>query len=209
LPKQEVNLATPIGEVIAASITGVTIEACHKGGKEGIPESNRPDFGSFLKVASEEDGVQTVAVVYNVITGPSDHLHKAQALGLTREQLKAEQPQIFALLRTEIRAVTVGYFQNKQVIQHLPPKPPQMHDFVFPLSDSEVEQVSEDLGFLRLVSTVSEVPTDELLAAVIRQAYRARGNDYDFLVTAGQALSQLYRDDYERLISVLGKIKPD
>jgi hypothetical protein len=59
-----------------------------------------------------------------------------------------------------------------------------------------------------LLSTISEVPSDELLAAAIREAYKARDCDYAFLVSAGQALSNLLRSDYDRLVCVLRKIRP-
>jgi hypothetical protein len=197
-----------IAEVVASSITGLVAESWQKGGEDGLPSAARPGFGTFLRAASEEDETSVFAVVYNVLTAPLDSNHKPSALGLTREQLKLEQPQIFALLRTEIHAVTVGFAENARIFRHLPPRPPQVHDFVYPLTDGEIEAVTANLDFLSLVAGVTAVPADELLAATIREAYRARGADYTFLVEAGKTLARLFRDDYDRLVTVLKCIKP-
>ena len=197
-----------IGEVVSSSATGFTAESWLTYDEDGLPTANRPGFGSFLWAESVDDGTKIIAVVVNVITGPSDSNHKPSALGMTREQLRLEQPHIFALLRTEIAAVTVGYVEGGKHFQHLPPQPPQVHDFVYPASNAEIQAVTEDHDFLRLIATVSAVPPDELIAAAVRHAYRARNEDYQFVVGIGQSLSHLYRDDYDRLLAVLRKIKP-
>jgi hypothetical protein len=197
----------PIGEVISSSITGLQAEARQVESSDGLPLTVTPTFGSFICSESSEQALKIVAVVYDVVTGPGDSFHRTAALGLTREQLKVEQPHIFALLRTEIQALTVGYFSNSTYFSHLPPQPAQVHDFILRANEAEIRAATEDLDFLRLLTGVSTVPADELIAAAIRQAYSARGNDYQFLVRAGQALSQLF-EDYERLVAVLKKVKP-
>jgi len=197
-----------IAEVIAASITRLVAECWQGDGADGLPLCARPQFGSFLRAESQEDGLNVLSVVYDVVSGPVDSNHRPAALGMSREQLKLEQPHIFALLRTEIHALTIGYCLNNRIYQHLPPRPPEVHDFVYPLTDAEIRSLTENLDFLTLVPAVSAVPSDELLAAVVREADRARNNDYQFIVTAGKALTQLFRDDYDRLVSVLKKIKP-
>jgi hypothetical protein len=148
------------------------------------------------------------AVVCDVATGPSDALHKPTALRMTRDELRVQQPHIFALLRTEIFATTVGWSDGGSYFSGLPPHPPEVHDFVYAASNAEVRALTEDLEFVRLLTRVSRVPTDELIAATIRAACTARGGDYAYLVSAGQTLAQTFRDDYERLTSVLRKIKP-
>jgi len=198
-----------IAEVISASITGVVAESWQGQGADGLPSCARPRFGSFLRCQSQDDGISVLSVVYDVVTGPLDANHRPAALQMSREQLKLEQPHIFALLRTEIHALTIGYRLDDRIYQHLPPRPPEVHDFVYPLTDAEVQEVTENLDFLSLVPAVQAVPSDELLAAVVREADRARNNDLQFLVRAGKALTQLFRDDYDRLVSVLKKMKPE
>ncbi len=176
-------------------------------------------FGSFIKVKSE--GLDIYAVVLDVVTNPPDSLHKPAALGLTREQLRADQPHIFSLLKTEIKALIIGFAESqtedktaeKIIYQHLPPEPPQVHDFVYPARDNEIRALTSDFDFLRLLSgtAASGIPTDELIAASIREAGRARTETKEreqYLLLAGRAVSQLFRTDYERMVSILKKIRP-
>jgi hypothetical protein len=194
-----------IGEVLSSSITEVIAQTWSK----EEPHLENPRFGSFLKIDSHDTGLQIFVVVYNVVTRSPDTVHKPWALGLSREQLRLEQPHIFALLRTEIHAAIVGYTDEKRFFQHLPPHPPDVHDFVFPATRQEVLSLTESFDFLRLLLLVSAVPSDELLSATIREAYQMHNGDYAFLVSAGQALSQLLHNDYDRLVSLLKKIRPD
>ncbi len=197
-----------IAEVMSSSITGLVAEARQLEGLDGLPETIKPTFGSFVRAESTEHRLDIISVVYDVVTGPQDSIHKPSALGLTREQLKIEQPHIFALLRTEIHACTIGFFENGHYFPHLPPHPAQVHDFVYPLAAEQICAATVNLDFLRLISAVSTVPADELIAATIRKSSEARGNQYEFLVEAGQALSHLFRDDYDRLLAVLRKVRP-
>lgn len=203
------NLAQPFGEVISSSVVKIVSEARKEAGSKSSQDVAIPGFGSFIKTESSDHATNIVAVVYDVVTGPQDASHKPGALGLTRQQLRQEQPHIFALLKTEIHAVPVGYFENGRYFGHLAPHPAQVHDFVYELTASEIERATQDSDYLRLVANVSTVPADELIAACVRQACTARNNDYQYLITAGQALSHLFRDDYDRLLSLLKKIRPD
>lgn len=191
-----------LGEILSSSITGFTAQLNRQ------QASSHLSFGSFLKVDAG-DGMEIMAVIYDVITGPQDSHHRPAALGMTREQLQLEQPQIFALLSTQIHAQTIGYRLKTSMQSGLPPRPPQVHDFVFAAAADEIIEVTQSLEFLRLLSSVSSVPVDELLAAAVRHAYLASSQDYSFLVKAGQSLSHLFREDYDRLMSLLRKIKPE
>lgn len=197
----------PIAEVISSSITGVVAQCLMSSDKDGMPETAKPRFGSFLKIYTASK-VEVLAVVHNVITGSPDTVHQPWALGLSREQLRDEQPHIFSLLRTEVHAVAVGYIEGKEVYQHLPPVPPEVHDFVYPASAEDIRRLTKGFDFLRLVATVTTVPQDELAAASIREAYKAHGEDYNFLVEAGQALSHIFKNDFDRLVTILRKIRP-
>lgn len=179
----------------------------------------RPRFGSFVRADSPENNLSIFAVVFNVITSPPDSVHKPSALGLTRAQLRLEQPHIFALLKTEIHAQVVGYldWETKEIFQHLPPQPPEVHDFLYSATEGEVLKLSSEFEFLRLLNGVTTVPADELMAATIREAAKARRGTADaksnsvadiYLIEAGRAISQLFRSDYERMLSIVRKIKP-
>lgn len=198
-----------IGEVLSSSITGFTAESWREEiSSDSLARNSQPVFGSFLKCHSEDKRLSIFGVLYDIITGPQDQHHKPTALKMTRAELKREQPQIFSLLKTEWHVAIVGYKQEGKYLIGLPPFPPEVHDFVYPLSSEEVLEASENLEFLRMLQGVTGVPCDELLAATIRNAARARQDDYSYLVQAGQHVSTLLRDDYDRLGSILRKIRP-
>ncbi|MBK9622511.1 MAG: hypothetical protein IPO31_25280 [Candidatus Obscuribacter sp.] len=193
-----------IAEVLSSSIVAFSAEA--------VKQAKKPSFGSFVRVESSENNLAIYAVVLDVVTNPPDAVHRPAALGLTRERLKAEQPHIFALLKTEIKACIIGYSQNSNVYLHLPPQPPDVHDFVYGATNDQVIALTGDFDFLRLlIATPSSIPPDELIAAAVREAAKARSSKVEsdaYLLQAGRALSQLLRSDYERMISVVRKIKP-
>ncbi|MBP7860490.1 hypothetical protein KA183_02320 [bacterium] len=200
----------PVAEVINSSITEFKAE-CLGGG--GLDFPVKPRFGSFLKVGEPDAPLHIFAVAFNVLTGPLDNVHKPSALGLTRAQLQIEQPQVFSLLKTEVSACIVGHSQNGKIYTHLPPQPPDVHDFVFEAKGDEVALLTKDFEFLRHLAQITQVPDDELLSATIREACAlAYGQDRllerDFLVGAGRFLSNSYRADYDKLLSVLKKIRP-
>lgn len=195
-----------IGEVISSSIKSFVAEVWRQDKPDSI--ESLPKFGSYLRCLSPVDELEVFGIVYDITSGPQDGHHKATALKMTREELRREQPQIFSLLKTELHAVICGYRQNGHFFASLAPQPPQVHDFVWTMNAEEIRLASSDLEFLRLLSWVSSVPGDELMAAAIKEASKARNNDYQFLVETGQSLSKIFRDDYDRLLALLKKINP-
>ncbi|MDR9404470.1 MAG: HAS-barrel domain-containing protein, partial [Halothece sp. Uz-M2-17] len=152
-----------------------------------------PPFGSWVKSFDEESGNQVFAVVTYVTTTPIDSVHRARALGLSLQDLREEQPQIFAMLKTEFQVSMLGFMTTEQgqngnqqkagrCYQYLPPRPPQVHQGVYHCQASEIIRFTEELDFLRLLLDVNTVPVDSLLAAVLREVYRLRQADRDWLV---------------------------
>ena len=172
-----------------------------------------PPFGSWVKSVDEESGNQVYAVVYHATTMPIDSIHRARALGLSLQDLREQQPQIFAMLKTEFRAVIVGFevgfdaFVAKQTLyQYLPPRPPQIHQAVYRCEPEAIINFSEQLDFLRTLLQVNGAPVEALTAAAIREVYQLRKADRDWLIRAGRALSVLLKDDYDRLRLILSQI---
>ena len=63
-----------------------------------------PPFGSWVRSKDEESDNTIYAVVYHATTAPIDSVHRARALGMSLEDLREQQPQIFAMLKTEFRS---------------------------------------------------------------------------------------------------------
>jgi hypothetical protein len=173
-----------------------------------------PPFGSWVRSIDEESGNQIYAVVYSATTLPVDSVHRAVALGLSLQDLREEQPQIFAMLKTEFRAAIVGFEQpaetlsNGRVYQYLPPRPPQVHQAVYRCEAEAIIKFSEQLDFLRTLLCVNSAPVESLTAAAIRAVYQLRKADRQWLIQAGRTLSVLLKDDYDRLRFILSQIHP-
>lgn len=185
-----------------------------------------PPFGSWVKAFDEESNNTIYGVVYHACTVPIDSVHRARALGMSLEELREEQPQIFAMLKTEFRTAIVGFlpvdpfaqgnggrrgsenFTSDRICQHLPPRPPQIHQAVYQCEGEEVVAFTEQLDFLQILLQIPSAPVDSLTAAAVREAYRIRQFDRDWLVQAGRNLGILLKDDYDRLRSILNQIHP-
>jgi HAS barrel domain len=167
-----------------------------------------PEFGSFVQAQDEETGNQIFAVVYAATTAPIDSVHRARALGLSLTELRTEQPQIFAMLKTEFKAIIVGFADSKgRYYQYLPPRPPQIHQSVHACSAAEIIAFSEQLDFLRPLLEVTGAPPEALTAATMREIYRMRNFDRAWLVSAGRNLSLILREDYDRLRYILSQCR--
>lgn len=167
-----------------------------------------PAFGSWVKAVDEDSGNQVYGVVCYATTSPIDSIHRARALGLSLQELREQQPQIFAMLKTEFKAAIVGFQTAETVYQHLPPRPPQIHQAVYACGPEEILDFTQTLDFFRTLLQVPGTPVDALLAATIREIYQLRQLDRVWLVQAGRSLSLLLKEDYDRLQAILSQIHP-
>lgn len=156
----------------------------------------------------------TYALVYGANTASLEPNRRPSALGFADEdELRAEQPQIFELLRTEFSGLLIAYAPGggHALRRHLPPTPPRIHSRVYLCSAEEVRVLTADLSFLRglLLPTggvLAGVPTDELAAACLRGARGAQADDQEFLRRMGRTLALLLPEDYERLQAIMRSI---
>ena len=203
-----------IGEVIETATTQFMAQCLEP---EDLNFPPMPPFGSWVKSVDEESGNKIFAVVTYATTTPIDSVHRARALGMSLAELREQQPQIFAMLKTEFKAAIVGFetpYAGKngngsnfgKVYQYLPPRPPQIHQAVYQCSPEEVIHFSEELDFLRTLLQVKDIPVESLAAASIRDIHRLRKANRDWLVQVGRTLSILLKDDYDRLRYILSQI---
>ncbi|BCL38466.1 hypothetical protein [Nostoc sp. MS1] len=174
-----------------------------------------PPFGSWVCAVDEESGNQVYAVVYHATTMPVDSVHRAVAMGMSLQDLREEQPQIFAMLKTEFRSAIVGFKQsstvangNGRMYQYLPPRPPQIHQAVYQCEPEVIVEFTQELEFLRTLLSINGAPVESLTAAAIREVYQLRKADREWLIKAGRTLSILLKDDYDRLRFILSQIHP-
>lgn len=194
-----------IAEVIETSTTDFLAQ-CLETADLNFPVM--PPFGSWVRAVDEDSGNQVYGVVCYATTSPIDSVHRARALGLSLQELREQQPQIFAMLKTEFRAAIVGFQLEGRVYQHLPPRPPQIHQAVYCCETAEILHFTEKLDFLRTLLQIANTPVDALVAAAIREVYQLRQLDRAWLVQAGRSLSLLLKEDYDRLQAILSQIHP-
>jgi hypothetical protein len=104
-------------------------------------------------------------------------------------------------------ALVVGYKEGDVLYQHLPPHPARIHSFVYLCQSDEVQNFSQNPGFLNIIINAAPVPADELITAVLRQMSRSYEDPYPFLITAGKELAALLSNQYDRLRVLLGRLR--
>jgi hypothetical protein len=150
-------------------------------------------------------------VVFHAETGALEPGRPLAAFGLDEADLRREQPHIYELLATRFSAVLIAHAGPDGAIRpYLPPRPPRPHSQVFAASDAETCRLTERLDYLRplLTGGVTGVafPAEDLVAALLRNAWRARGGDEAFLLRAGRELAALLSGDYDRLRAIVTRV---
>jgi hypothetical protein len=187
-----------IGEIIETGTTGFVAES--------LELNQPPALGNLVKVEVGE-GTCVYGVVSHGTTAGLDPGRRA--VRRSTEEVYDEHPELKHTLRTEFSVLLVGCVEDGAIRQHLPAQPPPLHYSVQQCTEKEVRAFSEGLYYLRLLLSASgEVPSEQLLAAHVRQAYRQRGQDREWLERAAREIAALLKHDYERLMTVLYAIEP-
>ena len=189
------------GEVIEASTTGFVAQ-CYE-----LYQS--PPLGSLVKTADQ--AVELYGIVYNATTTSLEPGRRPIARGkdkTSEEEIYRSSPQLTQLLRSEFSTLVVGYRENEKLHYHLPPKPARIHGFVHLCPPEEVKEFSQSFDFLNiLINTHLPVPTNELIAACLRQMSRVHEDPHPFLVAAGKELAILLSGDLNQFKAILGRMK--
>jgi HAS barrel domain-containing protein len=201
-------MQTRIGEVIESTTTSFTAGAYE------LLEA--PPFGALVRAQTRTEDMAVYGLVYDIRTGSKEPGGRALVRGRTysgRELYDAEiyheHPDLAEVLQTEFSAITVGFAKNRQIHQYLPPQPPPVHYSVYECADDELARFTEATDFFRTLLFAYQIPSDELLAAIIRAAARARASaERAYLVHAGREVASLLKDDYDRLTAILRRIRP-
>jgi len=198
----------PVGEIIVTTSLYLTAQRLVERNDGEMPRPVQPPNLGSLVWAHVPDGGRVFAVVSFGTTAGLDA--GRQAIVRTRgnvvdERVYHENPQLADILRTEFTALLVGYESASGVLRrHLPPQPPPLHYAVYRASNTDVIRFSEDLRYLRLLlASQTPVPPEQLLAAHVREAYRARGEDAAWLEEVARHIASLLKRDYDRLRAAL------
>ena len=201
-------MQTRIGEVIESTTTSFTAGA--------YALLAAPPFGALVRAQARVEDTAVYGLVYDIRTGSKEPGGRALVRGRTYsgrelydDEIYQEHPDLAEVLQTEFSAITVGFVQGDQLHQYLPPQPPPVHYSVYECADDELARFTVQTDFFRTLLFAYQIPSDELLSAVIRAAARARGaGERAYLVHAGREAASLLKDDYDRLTAILRRIRP-
>ncbi|MBN2076283.1 MAG: hypothetical protein JW762_12100 [Dehalococcoidales bacterium] len=190
-----------VGEVIETGTTEFTAQ-CYE-------LYRSPPLGGLVKAGDES--ITQYAVVYNTTTSSIEPGRRPIARGKdesSEEGVYQSSPQLLKLLRTEFNALVLGYREGDRVFHYLPPRPVKIHSFVYECTDEEIMEFSRSFDFLNIIiNSGLPVPVEEITAASLRRMSRVYDDPQRFLVSAGKELATLMGTDFNRLKSVLSKIR--
>lgn len=188
-----------IGRLLRSGTTGFVV-GCR------VNQLDAPSFGALVR-APLGDGYQVFGLIYDI------HIDDD---GLVRQLITAQEVPEEVLqdnrqnrnVPVEIGVLALGYELDGEIRHLLPPRPPLSLDAIFLCTEAEAARFTGAgrLGYFRQILRDRDKPVEELLAAHLMQARRAQiaaGNS-DWFENALQELITLMRDDYPRLMDVLG-----
>lgn len=200
------NLAVDdmVGRVLRASTRGLSC------GTHSARINERHDFGALVKAPiANNPAIEAIGVIYAVEIKDDlliSELVMAEAVdsNVMRDQLENR------IIPVEISVLNIGYHYDGHYVHSLPPRPPMSLAEVRLCNVDEVFDFTRRADFFRLILNAAEVPSDDLLAAVLRYASNAYHPDerYAFLVEAGRQVARLLSGDMKRLSSILALIRP-
>ena len=195
------ELSDRVGEVIEASTTDFVAQ-CYE-----LYQS--PPLGCLVKTV--DSPVEIYGIVGQATTSSLEPGRRPIARGKdesSEEDVYQSSPQLLKLLRTEFSTLVCGHKQDDKLYHYLPPKPARIHSFVYICIPEEVKEFSQSFDFLNiLLNTNLPVSGEELIAASLRQMSQVHEDPHSFLVSAGKELAILLGGEFNRLKSVLTKIK--
>lgn len=150
-------------------------------------------YGIIYDIHIEDDGLVRQLITSNVLAN--------EALRDNREN---------RTVPVEIGVLALGYEEDGQVSHLLPPRPPLSLDVIYLCTPEQVVHFTSAgrLGYLRQILRDPKLPTDELLAAHLRQArdaHAAAGDEGWFEKVVGEVIA-LLKDDRQRLMGVLAAV---
>lgn len=126
-----------------------------------------PPFGSIVTIQEKERTL--FGIVHQVQTGSIDPTRSPFTYQKTAQELQAEQPQIFAFLKTTFLCVSLGYIEQNRTVHLIAPQPPKIHAFVNNASLEIIETIFKSHHYLYLLFNLQQniFNLDELLLALL------------------------------------------
>jgi hypothetical protein len=196
-----------VGEVVETSLTGYNAQT--------YKLDEPPPFGGLVRVKDRAGTCEIYGTVYHIATGGLDPGRRAAARGSGQppandEQVYTDNPQLSRLLRTEFAVLVLGCCKAGQSPARFsyifPDYPPPLHYSVSLCQDSTLVAFTEEKSYLRTILEASQVPAEELIAAILRRSAQARGEaGRAYLVESLRHLARHLKQDYDRFKIIVEK----
>ncbi|MAF38693.1 MAG: hypothetical protein CL696_07455 [Chloroflexi bacterium] len=188
-----------VGEVVESTSTSFVAQ-CYQ--LEGAPA-----LGGLVRT----DSPDIYGVVGSVTTEPLDSARPVLARGEdagSEEEVIRDNPQLARLLTSRFEVYIAGHVEDGVIHQHLPPRPPRVHSFVYACNPQEIALFTGQLDLLRLLLNSGANHSDEIVGACIRQAAPSHDQPGEFLALACRTLAVGLSADVARLNSILRRVAP-
>lgn len=190
-----------LGRVLRSSTTAFTFGYAQA-------DDTPPAFGSLTQ--ADLGAQQVYGLVYDVVVHDDAFVRQIVAASddLTPERIEDMRQR--RQVPVEVTALAIGYRQDGQIYQRIPPRPPGALQPIYACGQTETGQVlaPDRFDYFRTVLNNFECPGEELLAASLRAAARCQlpGQEQAYLLGAGRELARLLAADPARLDAILRRL---
>ena len=187
-----------IGRLLRAGTTGF-IAGCR------VNQLNVPSFGALVR-APLGDGYQVFGLIHDIHIDDDGLVRQlVTADGVSEEVMKDNRER--RIVPVEMSVLAVGYEQDGKIFHLLPPRPPLSLDVIYLCEEVEIQKfvTKGRFGYFRHILRSNDLPVGEILAAHLKQV-EDQVKDNKWIQDATQELITLLRDDYPKLMSVLGAL---
>lgn len=167
-----------------------------------------PVFGSLVRADLGE--MPIFGLVYDVVVHDDPFVRQIVAAGDILSETKIQDMRQRRQVPVEVTALAIAYRQDGAIYQRIPPRPPGALQPIYACNDDEIAGVLEKFDFFRTVLNNMQCPSEELLAASLRQAAACQPAERQerYLLDAGRDLARLLAADLSRLDAILRRIAP-
>ena len=189
-----------IGRLLRAGTSGF-IAGC------AVSQFETPAFGALVRAPVGED-YSVYGLIYDIHIDDDGLVRQLVTSNHVSEEVMMDNRER-RIVPVEMSVLTVGYALKGRISHLLPPRPPLSLDRIFLCDDHELVRFTDAgrLGYFRHILRAADLAVGEILAAHIRQAAAAHGeNASRWKESAAKELVTLLRDDYPTLMGVLGAL---
>jgi hypothetical protein len=183
-----------VGEVIATSYSSFTVESYEL--------NSTPPLGGLVVAEN------VLGVVCSARTEGLGPISAKGSLGDDDGGVYQLYPDLQRTLRTNVTAMVVGCYDQAsgEPVYTYPEHPARVHYKCWLASEAELVRFTERSDYLRLLLySVDSAATniDQVLIHLIVRAFKARGDDREWLSSTAEYLGRQLKGQYDRLLAIL------